>query len=495
MEQIINTVLRTTCLKLLTLGLLAPFALLAQPPVITGVLNYVRGELGLSPGTLAVITGSGIAGSNFSVTVGGRPAPVLNKQLRLIQLPAELGTGPATVVVSTSQGTSSPFNVTLDSHAPGVYALSQARPLCPIPVAPGESLSLYMVGLGATDPPVTTGSLGPAAPLAATVTKPTVTMGGLPAEVVSSVLVTWFPGIYQVTFKVPAGIRDGVQHVLVEAGGKTSNGISRAVGRSFRNLRNASAAILAYRDPAGLFTEDTAAAPESIEAAYQPCGGGLANTALSGDPRNPPTVLGGTTVKVKDAAGMERLAPILSVSPQQVNYIVPPGTANGDATVTIVSGDGITSVATLPIQRLAPSVFLMRDGGGIVAATLVRTRNGVQTAEPLVVQVDVFPQDGETVSFPITLGPESDQLTLVLAATGLRFRTSLASVKVSFWSSVDSTTLEAPVEYAGVQGEYAGVDQLNVKLPRALAAHRYWWFNFVVEDQYLSTQLFLTTTQ
>jgi hypothetical protein len=41
----------------------------------------------------------------------------------------------------------------------------------------------------------------------------------------------------------------------------------------------------------------------------------------------------------------------------QVNYIIPSGTAPGDATLTVTSGDGSVSSGTLEIRPVVPIVF------------------------------------------------------------------------------------------------------------------------------------------
>lgn len=53
-----------------------------------------------------------------------------------------------------------------------------------------------------------------------------------------------------------------------------------------------------------------------------------------------PTTLGGTTVKVRDSSGTERLAPLFYVSPTQINYLVPEGAAPGAGLVTVTSEIG-----------------------------------------------------------------------------------------------------------------------------------------------------------
>src|SRR5262249_60852571 len=71
------------------------------------------------------------------------------------------------------------------------------------------------------------------------------------------------------------------------------------------------------------------------------------------------------------------------------------------------------------------------------------------------------------VAEPIDLGPDqgaaTDQVFLVMFATGLRNRSGLSNVSVKLGG------VSAEALYAGPQGSFAGLDQLNVMLPRSLA--------------------------
>ena len=86
-----------------------------------------------------------------------------------------------------------------------------------------------------------------------------------------------------------------------------------------------------------------------------------------------PEVLGGVAVKITDASGTARAAPLLYVSPRQVNFAVPDATVAGQAVVDVIS-NGIT-VASGPVQveRVAPGVFTANaDGRGAPAAHAFR---------------------------------------------------------------------------------------------------------------------------
>ncbi|MGE0885897.1 MAG: BACON domain-containing carbohydrate-binding protein [Blastocatellales bacterium] len=174
-----------------------------------------------------------------------------------------------------------------------------------------------------------------------------------------------------------------------------------------------------------------------------------------------PTALGDTTVKVRDAAGIERLAPLFFVSSGQVNFLVPGGTANGAATVTVTGGDGIASTGIIQIASVAPGLFSANsDGQGVAAAVVFRLRaNGEQVYEP-VSRFDTA--TGRYVAVPIDLGPEGDQVFLIPFGTGLRFRNSLMTAS----AMVGGETAE--LLFVGAQGGFIGLDQANIRLNRSL---------------------------
>ena len=198
------------------------------------------------------------------------------------------------------------------------------------------------------------------------------------------------------------------------------------------------------------------AAPESILAAF---GNGLANATSVATQLPLPTTLGGTTVRVRDSAGMERLAPLFFVAPQQINYLLPAGTAPGAATFTVINStgaSGATATGTLNVTAVAPSLFTANaNGQGIAAALLLRIRaNGAQSFEPL-----ARLENNHFVPAPIDLGAAGEQVFLVLFGTGLRFQQTITA-------SVGGTS--AAVLFTGAVTGLAGLDQVNLALPRTL---------------------------
>jgi len=262
---------------------------------------------------------------------------------------------------------------------------------------------------------------------------------------------TNFISATQLTAQIPAAdiAAAGTASVTVATpapGGGTSNALSFAINGAVVSVSAASFV-------------GAELASESIVAAF---GLDLARSVEVASATPLPTVLAGTKVSVKDSAGTERLSPLFFVAPGQVNYQMPPGTANGAATVTIASGDGKTSVGVQQIASVAPGLFTANANGlGVPAATVFRLRADGSTADEPLAQFDSAL--GRFVPLPIDLGPEGDQVFVVLFGTGFRNNTGLANVSVK----IGGTDVE--VLYAGVAPGFVGLDQCNARVPRSLA--------------------------
>jgi uncharacterized protein (TIGR03437 family) len=175
-----------------------------------------------------------------------------------------------------------------------------------------------------------------------------------------------------------------------------------------------------------------------------------------------PTTLAGSTMKVRDSLGVTRDAPLFFASPNQMNFQVPPGAMNGIATMTITSGNGSVSIGATQIVRVAPGLFAANaNGQGVAAGVALRVRaNGQQVFEPIA----RFDQaQGRFVAVPIDLGPATDQVFLILFGTGVRFRSSLSAVTATIGGA------NAEVLHAGAQGDFVGLDQINLRVARTLA--------------------------
>ena len=125
---------------------------------------------------------------------------------------------------------------------------------------------------------------------------------------------------------------------------------------------------------------------------------------------------------------------------------------SGPATVTVTSGDGTVSAATVQILTVAPGLFSANENGqGVAAAVAVEGQSA-----SLVYSCGSAP--GSCAAVPIGL----NQTVLELYGTGIRGHSA---------SGVTCTVggVSVPVLYAGAQGQYSGLDQVNVSLPPTIA--------------------------
>jgi uncharacterized protein (TIGR03437 family) len=200
-----------------------------------------------------------------------------------------------------------------------------------------------------------------------------------------------------------------------------------------------------------------ALAAESIAAGF---GQGLATATQNAGATPLPTTLGDVSVSVTDSAGIDRPAPLFFVSAAQINFEVPAGTATGPATVRVLQQNQVVARGQVNIDAVAPGLFTANaDGKGVAAALALRVApDGGQTA------LEVFHAvQGGYVATPLDLGAATDQVILELFGTGIRGRPALTAVTAKIGGQ------DAEVLYAGPQGGFAGLDQVNVRLPRSLA--------------------------
>ncbi len=200
-------------------------------------------------------------------------------------------------------------------------------------------------------------------------------------------------------------------------------------------------------------------AAESIVSGF---GANLSTATVVANALPLPETLGGVTVMVKDVLGVERIAPLFFVSPTQINYQVPVGTAIGEAAVTIKQNGNPVGAGLLQIAPVAPGLFTANASGrGFPAASVLRVKADGSQSYEAVAQFDATTNRFEAV--PIDFGAVTDQHFLVAFGTGLRGRTALSNVSATIGGT------NAEVLYAGAQGSLIGVDQTNLRLSRTLA--------------------------
>jgi uncharacterized protein (TIGR03437 family) len=203
----------------------------------------------------------------------------------------------------------------------------------------------------------------------------------------------------------------------------------------------------------------TALAAESIAALF--------GSNLSSDPQTAsvlplPTILGGTSVVLKDSRGNEYASPLFFTSPNQINFQLLPDLTPGPATVSVVTNGNIHSTGILEITSINPGLFTAdASGNGLAAALILRVKgSGEQVYEPV---AGFDSATGRFVAVPIDVSDPAEEVFLLLFGTGIRHRNSLAEVRVTAGGQ------NAEVLFAGAQGDFVGLDQVNLRLPHSLA--------------------------
>ncbi len=160
------------------------------------------------------------------------------------------------------------------------------------------------------------------------------------------------------------------------------------------------------------------------------------NQTVAAPGTNPPMELAGIRVKV---AGLD--ARILSVSPEDVRFIVPDGVEAADSVLVQLTNGVKTFNTRLSVKDAAPGLFtLTDDGDGSVKAKCGFALSNGTT---------------EYTAPPCAVSAEGEKRTLVLTGTGWRFA---SGVKVKF----DDT--EIIPTYAGPEPGLPGVDRIELEL-------------------------------
>jgi uncharacterized protein (TIGR03437 family) len=154
------------------------------------------------------------------------------------QVPFTIPSGPTIVQVTQSGMTSAVQTIEMGAFSPGIFILDQAGTAAIFdavtfatitgqsPAHSGQAVAIYATGLGPVSP---TGVSGAAAPAASTTTRPVVTIGGIPGNILYSGLAPTLVSIYQIDVTVPAGLSAGNQLVQINIGGVLSNAVNMAV--------------------------------------------------------------------------------------------------------------------------------------------------------------------------------------------------------------------------------------------------------------------------
>lgn len=206
---------------------------------------------------------------------------------------------------------------------------------------------------------------------------------------------------------------------------------------------------------AASYSTDGGLAPDSIASAF---GQGLAPGFVAATTTELPLQLGGATLTVTDSQGTARPARLFAVSPGQVNFLVPAGTATGPATVTLRNG-ATTAAGRVEIRPAAPGLFSANGSGrGLAAATALRIAPDGTSSEALLARADA---DRGIIPVPLDLTPGKGLVYLSLFGTGLRAAATTVAINGE----------SLPVLGTAAHSRFAGLDQINIgPLPATLRA-------------------------
>jgi uncharacterized protein (TIGR03437 family) len=226
-----------------------------------GVVPVDSAATTVQPGSWASIYGTNLASAiavwngDFPTSLGGVSVTVNNKPAYLwyvspgqinFQAPADTTAGPVTVLVQNSYG-SATSTVALAQQGPAFLLLGDAKHATGIiydlkgggtqgggtydllgptsagygfrPAKPGETLSLYGIGFGPTNPAVPPGKtyICLSSGCATMVTNPRITVGGVAVQLSFAGVVS--AGLYQFNFNLPTSIGSGDQAIQATVNG------------------------------------------------------------------------------------------------------------------------------------------------------------------------------------------------------------------------------------------------------------------------------------
>ena len=171
--------------------------------------------------------------NNTTVLIGAFAAPLyyLSGGQINAQIPTELQPDRQyPILVNSGVAFTLPDTITITQVSPGLLNFAQHADFSLIapdsPAKAGESIHLYLVGMGATSPAVVSGAAAPGSPFATASVQPVVTIGGSAAAVSFAGLTPGSVGLYQIDVEVPAAAMPGDARVTVTQNGSASNTVT-----------------------------------------------------------------------------------------------------------------------------------------------------------------------------------------------------------------------------------------------------------------------------
>ncbi|MDZ7636687.1 MAG: hypothetical protein U5J83_00265 [Bryobacterales bacterium] len=172
-----------------------------------------------------------------------------------------------------------------------------------------------------------------------------------------------------------------------------------------------------------------------------------------------PGTLAGVRVELRDRTGNTGNAGMVFVSPGQINVQIPDGLQTGMASMFVYQGQSLTHRDWLYVDASAPGLFANdATGAGPPAGEVLYIRpDGSRVSGPLATAIPLTVGSSGFVSAPVQLGEPGTEVYVILYGTG--------------WASAEAGSVKAMLggetllpEYAGRQGGFTGLDQLNLRL-------------------------------
>jgi uncharacterized protein (TIGR03437 family) len=340
-----------------------------QTSTITAVLNSLS-QPRMAPGDGVTVYGSfpSDVRSTFTAMFGSVQASLnfvvidvkLGHATQIgLQVPTEISPGPTSVTVSHLGAAGPAFPVTVSQFDPAIntdpfsaFVHTSGVAVTPsTPAAPGETITTFMNGLGATTPLVPTGT-GPS-DFAPTSTAVKTSIGGMDSQAVFAgrYPTSPFPSLnYQVSFVVPANAPNGPNTVVVNIGGVSSNMQTLFVGTSALPAPPVVSSVVS----GATFSTSTIASPGSFVSVFGTGFGSQDNLSAF-----PNTQVDGISVLFNGVP-----APIfaLAAAEGQINVLVPSETPTyGNVAVTVTNQNGPSKAAFLTVGAAGPGIFVVPD--------------------------------------------------------------------------------------------------------------------------------------
>lgn len=257
----------------------------------TGVVNaasFAPFTAGVSPGELLTLYGTGLADSlveasgipfpstlgNVQVMINGVAAPIYYVSPTQISaiVPYEVSTAVAAVQVITDGNASNTVTLFTNLTSVGVFSMTQnglgygavehangslVTPSNPAQI--GETVSVYLTGLGAVSPTIPDGAAGPVGTLSQTTNTITADINNVTATVAYSGLAPQLAGLYQVNLTIPSGLTNGdnyldisgpdsyTSEVLISIAGGTSSAAVVDITKAHRATPRVSKSVTPVR--------------------------------------------------------------------------------------------------------------------------------------------------------------------------------------------------------------------------------------------------------